>query len=35
MYNTTTTGRIEKKIVCIDLDSALEHFAANWNIKQA
>lgn len=28
-------GRLKKKPVCIDLDSALEHFAANRNIKQA
>lgn len=35
MYNTTTAGKIEKKKnVCIDLDSALEHFAAKQNIKQ-
>jgi len=27
-------GRL-KKIVCIDLDSALEHCAASQNIKQA
>lgn len=27
-------GRL-KKIACIDLDSALEHFAAKQNIKQA